>query len=432
MPLFALTVFLSAFLLFQVQPIAAKMILPWFGGSSSVWSVCLMFFQVELLLGYGYVHAMSRLLKPRKQIVVHAVLLLLSLLALPVAANASLRDTFSQLPELAVLLVLAGAVGVPYLMLSTTGPLMQSWWGLIYGSGSGAKHTYRLYALSNLASMLGLLTYPFIVEPVWALDTQALVWSAGYAAFVLSCAATAAFASRRVSSALDHVAASETTSDAAPSFRQCLLWIALAATPSILLLALTSYLTQDVAPVPFLWVLPLAIYLLSFILCFDAPRYYVRTLFLWALPVMLGVVIFVSTTSLEVPALVALICLALFVFCMVCHGELVRRKPPVAHLTLFYLMMSIGGAVGGIFVGLIAPTFFRGEYELSIGLFLCAALTAGVIWVSLSQWQRVVVPVAVCAFGVWLAYDQWDALHGYRAVMRNFYGQSRVVDTSAK
>lgn len=429
MPLFALTVFLSAFLLFQIQPIVAKMILPWFGGSSSVWSVCLMFFQLELLLGYAYVHALSRLLAPRRQMAVHGALLVASLLALPVAASASLRDAFSQQPELGVLMVLAGAVGVPYLMLSTTGPLMQAWWGVVHRTGSGAAHTYRLYALSNLASMLGLLTYPFIVEPVWPLDTQAWAWSVGYAVFVLSCAGTAAYAAPRVPKTAAGGSADTTPESAAPGWRQCLLWIALAATPSILLIALTRHLTQDVAPVPFLWVLPLAVYLFSFILCFDAPRYYVRPLFLAALPVMLGVVVFVEVTALGVSAMVALLCLALFVFCMVCHGELVRRKPPVEHLTLFYLMLSIGGAVGGIFVGLLGPMFFLGEYELPIGLFLCAALTAGMLWPSLVRWQRVVVPLAVCAFGAWLAFEEWEALHGYRAVMRNFYGQSRVVDT---
>ena len=428
MPLFALTVFLSAFLLFQIQPIVAKMILPWFGGSSSVWSVCLMFFQLELLLGYAYVHALSRLLAPRRQMAVHAVLLLASLVTLPVAASTALRDAFGQQPELGVLLVLAGAVGVPYLMLSTTGPLMQAWWGSLRRPGSGAAQPYRLYALSNLASMLGLLTYPFLVEPIWTVETQAWVWSAGYTAFAATCVATAAFAAPRVAAATDlEVAALGLT--ATPGWRQCLLWIALAATPSILLLALTRYLTQDVAPVPFLWVLPLAVYLLSFILCFDAPRYYMRPLFLAALPVMLGVVVFVSRTSLTVPVTIALLCLALFVFCMVCHGELVRRKPPVTHLTLFYLMLSIGGAVGGLFVGLVAPMFFRGEYELSIGLFLCAALTAGMLRPSLVRWQRALLALVVCGFGGWLAFDQWDALHGYRNVMRNFYGQSRVVDT---
>jgi hypothetical protein len=375
MPLFAVTVFLSAFLLFQIQPMVAKMILPWFGGSSSVWSTCLVFFQAELLLGYLYVHWLHETLAPRRQTLVHIALLLASLAALPVAADPSWKETAQAHPTLNVLGVLAGAVGLPYLLLSTTGPLMQAW----YARSFSGVMPYRLYALSNLASMLALLSYPVLVEPFLELRSQAWAWSAGYALFVLACGATA-WRSWRAVSGERETAAPATAEVPRPSWRECLLWVGLAATASTLLLAMTRHLTQDVAPVPFLWVLPLSLYLLSFILCFDAPRYYVRPLFLAALPLAFFGLDRIMDEGMPVPAMVALISAALFVICMVCHGELVRRKPHPRHLTLFYLMLSLGGALGGMFVGLLAPAIFSAYFELPLGLFLCALLVTAVLW----------------------------------------------------
>ena len=257
---FASTVFLSAFLLFQIQPIVGKMILPWFGGSSSVWSVCIVFFQAALLLGYAYVHWLHEKLAPRQQLRLHMALLLASLLALPVAADPSWKGAALEHPGWNVLAVLATAVGIPYLLLSTTGPLMQAWYARTYSAAVTSAHPYRLYALSNLASMLALLSYPVLIEPIWAVDTQARGWSIGYALFVASCLATSLYAWRRVS-ASDRSAETASLDPApAPSWAECLLWIGLSATPSILLLSLTRHLTQDVAPIPFLWVLPLSIY----------------------------------------------------------------------------------------------------------------------------------------------------------------------------
>jgi hypothetical protein len=435
MLLFATTVFLSAFLLFQIQPIVAKMILPWFGGSSSVWSVCIVFFQTALLAGYAYVHVLHKNLQPHRQALLHGVLLLISLALLPVAANPAWKAAAVDTPTLAVIGVLAGAVGVPYVLLSTTGPLMQAWYARTVGAGLGAQ-PYRLYALSNLASMLALLSYPVLVEPAMAVGHQALLWSAGYALFALTCGATALFVWRHLAGhrtpAADVAVHSGAAAEPSPRvpWRECALWIALAATPSLLLLALTRHLTQDVAPIPFLWVLPLALYLLSFILVFDAPRYYVRGLFMGALPLALGAVDLVLDGGIDIELQVVLLCTALFVFCMLCHGELVRRKPPVAQLTLFYLMMSVGGALGGLFVGLVAPVVFTAYFELPLGLWLCAALVVGVTWRELRPLWRGVLLVLLLAYGARLGITSVDYVRGYLSVERNFYGQLRVAEQS--
>ncbi|MCB1941473.1 MAG: fused MFS/spermidine synthase [Candidatus Accumulibacter sp.] len=423
---FATTVFLSAFLLFQIQPIIAKMILPWFGGSSSVWSTCLVFFQAELLLGYLYVHLLHEWLSPRRQNVVHCILLILSAATLPVIADPAWKDAAFENPTWNVLLVLAAAVGMPYLLLSTTGPLMQAWYARTFNS----LMPYRLYALSNLASMIALLSYPILVEPYFPVHDQAMAWSAAYVLFVVACLASARLSWQGVATERERAPASAEPTPR-PPLRECLLWIGLAMTASLLLLALTRHLTQDVAPVPFLWVLPLSIYLLSFILCFDAPRYYYRPGFLAALPVaFLAVDRVIEGGGLGVPLLVTLMSLSLFVFCMVCHGELVRRRPAVRHLTLFYLMLSIGGALGGSFVGLLAPAIFNAYFELPIGLLLCAALVIIVLWRELQPRWRGLLLVALLAYGYRLGDISVDYVEDYRLVQRNFYGQLRIADVT--
>lgn len=422
MPLFAVTVFLSAFLLFQIQPMVAKMILPWFGGSSSVWSTCMVFFQAELLLGYLYVHWLHETLAPRRQTLLHVALLLASLATLPVAADPSWKEAAQANPTLNVLGVLAFAVGLPYLLLSTTGPLMQAW----YARAFSGVMPYRLYALSNLASMLALLSYPVLVEPFLELQGQSWGWSAGYAFFVAACCATAWWSWRLMSPEREVTAAAARADVPRPSWRECLLWAGLAMTASTLLLAMTRHLTQDVAPVPFLWVLPLSLYLLSFILCFDAPRYYVRPLFLAALPLAFFGMDRIMDEGMPVPAMIALISASLFVFCMVCHGELVRRKPHPRHLTLFYVMLSTGGALGGMFVGLLAPAAFNAYFEFPIGLFLCALLTVVVLWKELRRRWRIVLLLALCGYGVRLGMVSKEYVDGYHVVVRNFYSQLRV------
>ncbi|KAB2843003.1 MAG: hypothetical protein F9K47_07920 [Burkholderiales bacterium] len=417
---FALTIFLSAFLLFQIQPMVAKIILPWFGGASAVWSVCLLFFQVVLLLGYLYAHALTEWLSPRRQAALHLLLLGLSLFTLPVGADPAWRGQGGD-PALAVLRVLAVAVGLPYLLLSTTGPLMQAW----YARAFVGAMPYRLYALSNFASMLALLSYPLLVEPMLELSTQTWVWSAGYATFVAACGATAAWAWRFASTRLtkEHLQSAPVPR---PALRECLLWMGLAMVASTLLLALTRHLTQDVAPVPFLWVLPLAIYLLSFILCFETPRSYWRPGFLGALPLAFFGLDWIMSRGLPVPWMVALICATLFVICMVCHGELARRKPHPRHLTLFYLMLSLGGALGGVFVGLVAPVVFDAYFELPLGLFLGALLVTLVLWPALRWPWTFVLLLMLLGYGLRLGYQAREMVQFYKVTVRNFYGQLRV------
>ena len=428
MLIFASTVFLSAFLLFQVQPIVAKMILPWFGGSSSVWSVCMVFFQAALLIGYAYVHWLHERFTARQQVMVHGALLLLSLVMLPMAADPSWKGMGLANPSWNVLVVLSILVGAPYLMLSTTGPLMQAWYVRAFSTDAGNSRAYRLYALSNLASMIALLSYPVVIEPVFGVGVQANLWSAGYAAFVALGLTTAAMVWRSHAgpNRQEHT---EREVVPRPALAECLIWVGLGATASTLLLTLTRQLTADVAPVPFLWVLPLAIYLLSFILCFDAPRYYVRPLFLAALPVSFFAIDRALAVDMGIPALVAIISVSLFVFCMVCHGELVRRKPHVRHLTLFYLMLSIGGATGGVLVGLVAPVIFTSYFELPIGLFACAALTVIVTWREVHKpvWRAMLI-LALVGYGWRLGDISVDYVRGYRVTVRNFYSQLKVRD----
>ncbi len=267
--------------------------------------------------------------------------MLLSLATLPVIANPAWKEALLDNPTWSVLVVLASAVGMPYLLLSTTGPLMQAW----YVRSFASMLPYRLYALSNLASMLALLSYPVFVEPYFPVLEQARAWSAAYVLFVLACLGSAWQSWKGVSSARENA-----TTTAAPALRpawsECLLWVSLAMTASTLLLAMTRHLTQDVAPVSFLWVLPLSIYLLSFILCFDAPRYYYRSGFLVALPfAFLALDEVLDGDSLPVPLLIALMSLSLFVFCMVCHGEQLLAPEHRRQATAYYCEMSGIGQV---------------------------------------------------------------------------------------
>ncbi|HEY3443085.1 MAG TPA: fused MFS/spermidine synthase [Paludibaculum sp.] len=422
---FALTIFLSAFLLFQIQPIAAKMILPWFGGGASVWSACMVFFQMALLLGYLYAHWLHEKLTARRQAIVHSSLLLLSLIALPIGANPSWKGVSMAQPALGVVGVLALMVGLPYLLLSTTGPLLQAW----YGRTHVGAMPYRLYALSNVASMLALVSYPIIVEPHWTVRWQGWIWSAGYVVFASVCAWTAWRSARGQTVTV----AAQADVEERPGWKISLLWIALAACASILLLAITRHVTQDVAPVPFLWLLPLSLYLLSFIVCFEAPRLYYRPFFLTALPVALGAIGWIlDDGGGSIEMLVAALSGALFVVCMVCHGEMVRRKPGARHLTKFYLMMSVGGALGGLFVGLLAPMIFNAYLEFPIGLALCAALWLVVLWSELRPWLRLAALALVVPYCVWLWQIGAYYIEDYHKVVRNFYSQLRVEEYQDK
>ncbi|MBV8820288.1 MAG: hypothetical protein JO022_18145, partial [Acidobacteriaceae bacterium] len=253
---FAVVIFLSAFLLFLVQPLIARIILPWFGGTSAVWTTCLVFFQITLLLGYLYAYGLAGRSPVRRQAVVHMLVLASSLLALPILPGEWWKHTGTSQPALRILGLLAGTVGLPYFTLSSTGPLLQAWYSRLHAG----RIPYRLYALSNAGSLLALLSYPVVVEPMLRASSQSIVWSCGYGLFVL-CAGAISFAMFR--SATDHAPLID--DGPRPTVREHFLWIALAACPSALLLAVTNHLTQNIAPIPLLWVVPLAIYLFTLI-----------------------------------------------------------------------------------------------------------------------------------------------------------------------
>jgi hypothetical protein len=417
---YALTIFLSAFLLFQIQPIAGKMILAWFGGSASVWSTCMVFFQTMLLLGYVYAHGLHEKLSPRKQAWVHGALLVISLAVLPISVSPTWQAGALDHPTLSVLGVLTASVGLPYFLISTPGPLLQAWYARTYAAGM----PYRLYALSNLASMLALLSYPVLVEPFWTVGTQRYVWSAGYALFVVLCASTAWVAARHSASVA--TSAPREAEVARPPVKELLLWTLLPACASLLLLAITRHITQDVAPMPFLWIVPLSLYLLSFIICFEMPRGYHRPTFLALLAITLGTVGYALDGGFYTLTTVVVLCSSVFVFSMFCHGELVRRKPHPRHLTLFYLCLSLGGALGGMFVGLLAPIIFNAYLELPIGLALVPIIAVLVLWKSSRKLWRGALIVTACLYAGWLTSISRDFVEGYRKVVRNFYAQLRV------
>jgi hypothetical protein len=386
---YAFTIFLSAFLLFSVQLLLAKYILPWFGGAPAVWTTCMLFFQSLLLAGYGYAHWLSG--RPiARQRNIHLVLLAASAALLAAAAFAwgapllpdgSWRPAPGATPAWQIVQLLAVGVGLPYFALSATGPLLQAWFNRAHPHLS----PYRLYALSNLGSLLGLVSYPFAVEAYVPLKAQAQLWSTGYVTFVAGMAACALLLVRRAQASAAAVTtpvnAEHDTEASRPGAVRYLLWFALPMCASVLLLAVTNQLTQEVAAIPFLWMLPLSLYLLSFILCFDGERWYARGIYLTLLLPALALTTIVIHRGLDVPLLaqIGVYVGALFVLCMMCHGELVRLRPHPRHLTSFYLTITAGGAAGGLFVGLAAPYLFVGYWELPIGLWLCAALALAVL-----------------------------------------------------
>jgi MFS family permease len=378
------TIFVSAFLLFQVQPIVAKYILPWYGGSQAVWTTCLLFFQSALLLGYLYAHLLRKIGNRKIETVVHCVLLALSLLLLPIVPSGEWRATVVSDPTWRILGLLAVTLGLPYMLLSSTSPLVQSWYPKAFGMA-----TYRLYAVSNLGSLLGLLTYPFLFEPMLTRTAQAAAWSWGMGAFALLAGLSAVVSlryaktrddekqtGRPAGGAEDSGLASKPTDMRDPI--RTIFWILLPALASVLLLSTTNKLVQELVAIPFLWIVPLTIYLLSFILTFDSSRWYRREVFLGLLALSFAGVLYFLMVK-EDPSLslsIGFYAAALFAGCMVCHGELARLKPAPRRLTAFYLCIAAGGAIGGLFVAVIAPAVFNDftEYPLALALIPAAWL----------------------------------------------------------
>jgi hypothetical protein len=409
---YAATIFLSSFLLFLVQPIIAKQILPWFGGSAAVWTTCLVFFQSVLLAGYAYADVTTRL-GARRQALLHVTLLVLSLAILPIIASSGWKPQGDEEPISRILALLVATIGLPYFLLSTTTPLLQSWYWRRFRSAV----PYRLFALSNFASLLALLGFPVLFEPLFDLTQLGWGWSIIFAGFALLCAATAWMSMNGHETEL-------VRERAAPvPLKDQLLWLALSAMGSVMLLAVTNHITQNVASVPFMWVLPLALYLITFILAFDHPRWYVRPVFLGLLPVLLPAMAY-YISSLDLHVAVPLYLAGMFVGCMVCHGELAALKPHPAHLTRFYLMMSLGGALGAVLVAIVAPLALPGYFELGIALILLGALFAVRVR-GLASWGVLAVLAATVAFVVKGAYDYTDNI---RVMERDFYGVVRTAD----
>ncbi len=379
MSLYAITIFLGAFLLFQVQPLIGKFILPWFGGSPGVWTTCMLFFQLLLLGGYAYAHFLGSGARPRSQAKTHAVLLVASLLALPIIPREAWKPSGTEDPTLSILLLLAATVGLPYFVLSTTGPLLQRWFSLSHPGVS----PYRLYALSNVGSLLALVSYPFLVEPSLTRKQQAWAWSGGMLIFAALCGICAwRLKDVPAESAPAPSTAGGDENSRPPTFMRKMLWLLLPASASVLLLATTNKICQDVAVVPFLWVLPLALYLMSFIISFDSPRWYLRRWYCagMLLSITAMAVAIREANDIGLSLQVAIYASGLFILCMCAHGELYRLRPNPRYLTSFYLMISAGGALGGILVAVIAPLVFNDNFELHIGLIACPLIFIASVW----------------------------------------------------
>jgi hypothetical protein len=417
--LIPVTIFLSAFLLFQVQPIMGRFVLPWFGGTPAVWSVCLLFFQAMLLAGYAYAHWLRR---PR----IHVLLLAASLAFLPVIPT---RPAITDAPSARILLLLAITVGAPCFLLSATAPLLQKWL-------ASERSPWRLYALSNFGSFLALLSYPFLVEPYVRLRTQARVWSGLYVVFVLLCGVVAwAMGQAILSPAINAETRDET---APPTLWTILFWLGLSAAGSAVLLATTNIVTQDIAVSPFLWIAPLALYLLTFVLAFENDRWYLRRPFAVAAGILApaAYAVFNAGVGINLSIQLGVYLIALFITCMICQGELRLSRPEPRYLTTFYLTIAAGGVLGGVFVALIAPRVFTEFNEYPIGL-AAACLLGYAGWLrsgAMALWTKhnfaVRIPLMALLIGG-LGGVIAINLSGAQPIVgkwRNFYGILRVAD----
>lgn len=390
---FAFAIFASAFLLFQVQFIIGKHLLPWFGGAPAVWSACQVFFQGMLLAGYAYAHALVRWADPRRQAMIHGTLLALACVWLgvhawhggsPLLPGSQFEPEPDRDPVTQLLGALGASVALPFLVLAANAPLLQSWHAR---TGRVLDRTYRLYALSNAGSLAGLLTYPFGFEAVFDLEVQAWLWSGLFLAFAVGCGLLALRAARTPVSAAPAAATSfdpeaePQTWRRTPPAGSLLLWGLLPFAASLMLVATTNQLCQDVAVVPFLWMVPLALYLITFIVSFDRPHWYSRGLIAPTALVSLGA-IYTADNTASIPVAVQLAVLGLFLllFCQLCHGELARLRPGRAHLTLYYLVIATGGALGAAVVSLIAPAVFSDFWEFHLGAALGWLIFATAWW----------------------------------------------------
>jgi len=367
--LYSFIIFVGAFLLFQVQPLIAKIILPFFGGGAAIWTACLLFFQAFLLLGYLYSHYLTKLQNVAIQAKVHGALLLISLVFLPIGLGQTYLLSSQSSPMLSILVLLMSSVGVPYFILSSTGPLIQRWLTFV----DSDKLPYKLYSLSNVGSLLALISYPFLFEPLLTLSHQSYYWSLGYFVFVVSLLSFCFSLIKSQPLVFNSVAVkedgSELNSDDTKS--PIILWLLLSAVGVVLLVSTTNAMTQNIPPVPFLWILPLCIYLLTFIISFHSPRWYVPWYWfsLFAISSFAAIFLFFIGSQFDIITQTVLYSFILLSACMLCHGELARLKPNANKLTLFYLNLSLGGFLGSAFVAFVAQQMFSQFYEFPLAIF---------------------------------------------------------------
>ena len=460
--LFAIAIFLGSFLLFLVEPLAAKRLLPLLGGSAAVWTTCLVFFQTTLLLGYLCAHLLATRLAQRTQVAVYFGLLAACLGQASLNLHPDLRTTTAH-PVVSVFTMLSSLIGLPFLALSATNPLLQAWYArrpalskAVAASVNASQSVstsyrnasrpvsppYRLFALSNLGSLLALITYPWLVEPRWSLRVQSLIWLVGFAVFALACAGIAWLKLRNeLSVPVASTVAKSPETRAAAGDR--ILWLALAACGSVLLCAMTNHVTQNIAAIPLLWIVPLTMYLLSFVVAFSRGGW-LPPIFRVRIPVLevtiarlcllgltavslVSIGYMLADTSKEVPlkVLVPFYCATLFITCLFCHAELHRLRPAPEQATSFYLMIAAGGALGSIFVGIFAPMIFSGSYELGCALVFTAALMLAVTARQGIGWR--LIGAALTAgmavfFYLPIRHDRKNAI----VQVRNFYGTLRV------
>src|SRR5689334_18295985 len=441
--LYTAAIFLSSSLLFLVEPMAGKRLLPLLGGLSAVWITCLVFFQSALLLGYLCAHFIATRLPRWPQLLAYGALLMLSVVQ--VAANLDPHPHASTTrPIFSVLWLLTTLIGLPFLTLSATNPLLQSWYshGPLREGQAPAKPPYHLFALSNFGSLLALLAYPLLVEPNFSLRTQTLAWSIAFLVFVIVCGVIMV-GRRNVSvvgereqgraAALGAIApdAAQTTvvtlpsvtPESAPSPASRILWLLAAAGGSLLLSAVTSHLSQNIAAIPLLWILPLTIYLLTFVLAFNGGRVYSRWLMVRLLAVALGAVaylIWYKTEDVPIIVSIPLFCLSLFIGAFFCHGELYLRRPAAPYLTQYYLLIAAGGALGSMFVGVLAPLIFDGSYEMAWSLVYTAALAAIFLWRHHWAWRIFWPAAAIILVSVVVVQERADREDAIVQV-RSFY-----------
>lgn len=432
---FAVITLLSAFLVFEVQPVISKTVLPWFGGSPAVWTTCMLFFQVVLFAGYAYAHLLNTMCSPRSQGLIQLVLIVAALLMLPITPNDDWKPTGTGNPTWQILLILGANVGLPYFLLSSTGPLVQAW----FSATTAGQSPYRLYALSNIGSLAALFSYPIIVEPALTTTGQGAAWSVGFCLFALLGGWLSV--GRWRSLPTQTLAVSQSSPPPAPpTAAHQVAWVLLPALASVALLATTNHVCQDIAVIPFLWVAPLALYLLSFIICFDRESWYARRWFAGGAALGAAAISALTNARQALPLVVEVMLyfVTLFLLCMVCHGELVRSKPAPRYLTKFYLLSSAGGALGGIFVALLCPRWFATFFEMNLCLIVGAALSMAVLCHDLRDGllvrpqRKFIAGLTYFALFVFIGCVQTDQAKGNCVVARrNFYGALTVDLTNA-